>query len=287
MLALVAGLVLGGCSATTDDAAPSSVTSSDAAVPTLTGDVAFPRILQAERWVEVRLSGTENDDWVVTSAALDANTFAPVPATKTNVRLFRGYVAHVRVPLGVATCPAATGDSIAKIIVANGAGAVAKLEVPLPTAVLDGINADECATRKVLDVASPSLGAASAASGMSVDTTLTIARGAAGAGAAVAVTALRGSVIFDLAPRQGATLPAVLAPGQQDVTVPVTFTATRCDGHAIAESKKTFVFGVWLTVDGGPATYLEVRPDAALEAVLQSAIDRCAQVRDLQTPGSA
>ena len=249
--------------------------------------MAFPRILQAERWVEVRLSGGGSDDWVVTSAALDATTFAPVPATKTNVRLFKGYVAHVRVPLGVATCPAGTGHSNAKLTVASDAGVVTHLEVPVPTEVLDAINSDECATRKVLDVASPSLGAASAASGMSVDTTLTITRGAAGAGAAVEVTALRGSVIFDLAPRQGVTLPVVLAPDQDEVIVPVTFTATRCDGHAIAESKKTFVFGVWLTIDGGPAQYLEVRPDAALQAVLQSAIDDCARVRDVQTPGGA
>ena len=59
--------------------------------------------------------------------------------------------------------------------------------------------------------------------------------------------------------------------------MPVTFTASRCDPHAFAESKKTFVFGVWLTIDGGPEKYLEIGPDAALKAALQSAFDHCGE----------
>jgi hypothetical protein len=286
-LAVVAGLILCACSGTADDVAPSSVASSAAAAPTLVGDVAFPRTLQAQRWVEVDLSGAQDDNWVVTSAALDVTTFTSLAATKSNLRLFEGYVARLRVPLGVANCPAGAGASLVKLTVANGAGAVANLEVELPTDVLEGINAGECATRKVLDVASPALGGAEAASGTTVDTTLTISRGAAGAGASVVVTAMRGSVIFDMEPRAGTTLPLTLGPDESAITVPVTFTASRCDPHAFAESKKTFVFSVWVTIDGGSEKYLEIGPDAALQVSLQSAFDRCGQVRDATTPGGA
>ena len=287
VLAVVASLVLCACSGTADDAAPSSLASSATTVPSLVGDVAFPRTLQAQRWVEVDLSGAQDDDWVVTSVALDVATFTPLAATKSNVRLFGGYVGRVRVPLGVANCPAGAGDSLVKLTLANGAGAVANLEVALPTDVLAGINANECATRKLLDVASPALGRAEAASGTSVDTTLTVSRGAAGAGATVVVTAMRGSVIFDMVPRAGTALPVTLGAGESAIAVPVTFTASRCDPHAVAESKKTFVFAVWLTIDGGPEKYLEIGPDAALKAALQSAFDNCGTALNATTPGGA
>ena len=253
----------------------------------LTADVAFPRTLQAQRWVEIRLAGAQGEDWVVTSATLDSTTFATLAATESNVRLFEGYVARVRVPLGEATCPAATGDSIVKLTVTNDAGASENLEVALPAEVLTGINADECAVRRVLDVASPALGAAGEASGTTVETTLTVSRGSEGADASVVVTAMRGSVIFDMQPRAGATLPASVGTGESTLELPVTLTASRCDPHAFAESKKTFVFGVWLTIDGGTEKYIEIRPDAALEAALQSAFDNCGKALDATTPGGA
>jgi hypothetical protein len=287
LFAVAAGLFLCACSRTGDDAVPSSSLSSAAIAPTLVGEVAFPRTLQAQRWVEVGLSGAQDDNWLVTSAALDATTFTSLHATKSNLRLFGGYVARLRVPLGVANCPAGAGASLVKLTVANGAGAVANLEIPLPTDVLEGINAGECAIRKVLDVASPALGGAEAASGTTVDTTLTVSRGAAGARASVVVTAMRGSVIFDMVPRAGATLPVSLGQGESAIAVPVTFTASRCDPHAVAESKKTFVFGVWLTIDGGPEKYLEISPNGALKAALQSAFDLCGTALNATTPGGA
>ncbi|GLW12244.1 hypothetical protein Misp01_73720 [Microtetraspora sp. NBRC 13810] len=57
---------------------------------------------------------------------------------------------------------------------------------------------------------------------------------------------LRGSVIFQLtAPRAEGTPIAVLEPGRDSLEVPVRFVATGCDPHALAESKKTYVFPYW------------------------------------------
>ncbi len=266
--------------------------------PVLSADVAFPRTLQADRFVEVQLTGAAGDGWLVTSAALESTMFSPVTPTPSNVRLFGGYVARVRVPLGEAICSAGTGEAIAHLTLKNDGGAGidgtvtdgkatdTEVTVNLPPEVLAGINADECATRAVTDAASPSLGAPEATLGTTVETTLTLTRGEAGDGAEVSLTGMRGSVVFDMSPRGGFQLPTLLAVGDRSLAVPVDIVATRCDPHVFAESKKTFVFAVWLSIDGGPERYVELRPDAALEDALQAAFDACGEGADAQTPGA-
>lgn len=258
------------------------------APPVLTADVAFPRTLQADRLVEVRLEGAEGDGWLVTSADLASPLFTTVAPRPSNVRVFKGYVTRVRVPLGEAICPAGTGGAAAHLSLRHDDGTTADVTVELPREVLADINADECATRAATDVAMPSLGSVESSDGVAVRTTLTVTRGEAGSAAgAVSLTAMKGSVIFDMGPREGLSLPLRIEPGRGALAVPVEITATRCDPHAFAESKKTFVFAVWIAIDGGPERYIELRPGAELKSALQAAFDACGEEADAQTPGGA
>lgn len=88
---------------------------------------------------------------------------------------------------------------------------------------------------------------------------------------------IRGSVILQLKPLGADGTPiAVLSPGQTRLDVPVQFAATRCDAHALAESKKTFVFPHWAAVDTLEPQYLEFHPSSALRAHLDALIaDTC------------
>lgn len=63
----------------------------------------------------------------------------------------------------------------------------------------------------------------------------------------------------------------------QSVVLPVTVRASRCDPHAFAESKKTFVFAAWIQVDGREQ-YVEFQPDPAWRATLQALFDACGHV---------
>lgn len=285
---------LGACTApaqTPQVAPPHTLTASAAAEtvarPELTAEVAYPRTLQAQRWVEIRVAGTVGDDWVVTAATLDAPAFARVEVTARNVRLFEGGIGRVRVPLGEAMCPAGGGFATAELVLAHDGGDVVTVEVELPSEVLAEINAGECAMEAVRNVAAPSLGTADAVSGPSVDTTLTLSRGVGGHDSHVEMTALKGSVIFEVKASEAQLLPLALTAGTSSVALPITITATRCDAHAVAESKKTFVFGVWLSIDGAPEQYVEVSPASALEKDLTTVLDRCVAALDAQTPGGA
>lgn len=286
-VALVAALA--ACSAHPSRSATADAVSPPAiAAPSLTGDVAFPRTLQADRMVEVQVTGPDAAEWLVTSAALDSAAFAPLPPSDQNVKLREARPGRLRVPLGPATCPPGPGAASAVLTLRSPAGATAQTTVPLPTEVLEQINADECATAAVVAAAVPSLGEPESVSGTSVTTTLALTRGEAlAAGAGAHVTDMRGSVIFTLAPAPGAALPLTLAPASATVTLPVVITATRCDQHAFAESKKTFVFAVWVALDGAEPAYVEIQPGPALRAALQGAFDACGEGTTRDAPGGA
>ncbi len=281
LAAAVAGaLTLGACSGV-DAPLPSQAGASALAsvpAPELTATVAFPRPLQADRWVEVLVTGTADDEWRVTSAAIDSPYFSTAAAIDRNVRLFDGADAHVKVPLGVATCPAdASVPSVAHLALVHDAGDTASVDVAVPGEVLAGINTVECAARAVTDIAMPSLGEPTDAQGTVVTASLILSRGDASPESTVSVTDVRGSIIFEMAPAVAGDLPLTLAPGEADVSIGLQFEASRCDDHAFAESKKTFVFPVWLSVDGAEPLYYELQPEATLKQALQEAFDTCGE----------
>ena len=94
------------------------------------------------------------------------------------------------------------------------------------------------------------------------------------AGAApVTVDALEGTVLLTLRP--DAPLPLTLTAGR--AAVPVTVTASRCDVHALLESKRSFDFPYVATLDGGEPLSVTVRPDPPGVALLERLLaDVCA-----------
>jgi hypothetical protein len=91
--------------------------------------------------------------------------------------------------------------------------------------------------------------------------------------ASVAVDALEGTVVFTLRP--GARLPLELASGPAEV--PVSVTASRCDFHALIESKRSYDFPWVATLDGGAPLSVTVRPGPRGVALLERLLaDVCA-----------
>ncbi|WNM27153.1 hypothetical protein RN607_13255 [Demequina capsici] len=288
LLALACVVALAGCGGSPGVDAPDGSTSAaavsassaatssswagtgwDASAATV--DIAFPRTLQADRKIEVRLDGVVTDDAVVVGAMLDSPRFMPTNQVAENVRIFDGYTTRVRVPLGAVVCdPPDAGTTVTLEVSVDGV--VQSLTLPAPDEVLAGIAADECAMKAVQDAAPVAFGSDATRSGTDVDTTLVLTRGTAAGD--VVLDSVAGSVVFDLAGIDGA-VPTTLAAGSDQVVVPVRLSATRCDPHVFAESKKTFVFRVWEAVDGAAPAYVEIRPPAALQDLLQQAFDEC------------
>ena len=202
--------------------------------------VLYPRTLQADRTVEVRVRSMGGEDVVVTGGALDSGLFEPAPPTERDVRVYPGYQARARLPLGEPTCPPVGDDAAAELTVEVD-GVEGRQRVAVDGAALVEINREECAMR-----------------------------------AAVTLTSVAGSVIFAMDAAAG-SLPATLGPGDDARQVPVSIRVARCDPHAFAESKKTFLFKVWMTMDGGPEAYIEVYAGGELREALQDLFDACGE----------
>ena len=85
----------------------------------------------------------------------------------------------------------------------------------------------------------------------------------------VVVAAMRGTVVFTVA----APAPVLDLPGRDasGATV-VEISASRCDAHALIESKKSYRFPVWVAVGGGDPRYLEVEPRGEAREVLEQVL---------------
>lgn len=88
----------------------------------------------------------------------------------------------------------------------------------------------------------------------------------------VAVTGLSGSVLLLL---DAPGLPAVLPAGEERLVVPVSVTNARCDGHALGESKQTYLFQLGLTVGGAEASVVLVPDPDTRTRLFDGVIARC------------
>lgn len=271
-VAIACAVALAACSGAPTAPSPSASVPQSPPPVSAVGGSAFPRTLQADRMVEVQVETPGDQRGFVVSVALDSPYFGPSGTIPTNVLLEPGWLARLRVPLGPALCPAGSGTSIATVEVrADGGEEIAEHEVTLEDDALAAINEDECRQRIATDAAAPSFGSAPTVVGDAVEAVVTLQRGASAS--PVTLTGLTGNVIFSLEPEQGA-LPLTLLPEQDSARVPVTVTATRCDAHAFAESKKTFVFTAQYEV-GGETIAVEYQATDAMRQALQTAFDEC------------
>jgi hypothetical protein len=92
-----------------------------------------------------------------------------------------------------------------------------------------------------------------------------------------------GSILLEVLPlpaREQTPKPyAVLQSGQNEVTIPVVVDGERCTPHALAEIKKPYVFPAWLSLDGGPPLYTELKITDAERDAFKPVIDACAANR--------
>lgn len=266
-------------SATVETAAPGP--------PTIaaSGTIYRQRTLEAERKVEVRVTATSEPRGIVASVSMTSPYFSSSGTVPTNVLLIDGDESRLRVPLGAPVCPPGEGETVATVEVRAKAGtALAASRVVLDDAVLAEINAEECADKVATDAAQPAFAMSAdawVASGDELVTTVTLTRGSSDAEATL--TRLSGNVIFALEPEEGA-LPLTLRPEDQAATLPVTVRADRCDAHAFAESKKTYVFPAWFEVDGEEIA-VEYQATGLAREYLTDLFAACGEANDSESIG--
>jgi len=273
---LIVGLVaLAGCTASgtevTDE--PSSTTASGRlTVPDAV--VTFPRPFQAARLVEAQVLTNYPADALIHSARLESPLFADSPARETGVRLFPDWTNLVRLPLGTAVCPAPDGETTLVLEMTVDGRDVTET-VTADDSALRQINAAECAQQAVLDVATPSFGPVESQDATELHTTIVLTRGPSQPGEPVTLSSMTGNIVYIVTLDEDANHTLVV--GADSMAVPATITVGRCDPHVFAESKKLFVFPVYLAIGDAEPGYVEIQPDATAEAALKQLFSDCGE----------
>jgi len=209
----------------------------------------------------------------VVLAQLDSPLFADSPARAQEMLLAPNWDNRVRLPLGDPVCPAPEGESTVVLTVRVGDRTATEVIVADDTA-LRTINADECAQQAILDVAQPSFGPVESQTAAEMNTSVVLTRGAVAAEQPVTLTSMTGNIVFIVTLSDE---PRTLDPGASSVSVPAIISVGRCDSHVFAESKKTFVFPLYLAVGDAEPAYVEIQPDAVTKQALQDLFDSCGE----------
>lgn len=256
-------------------AAIESASSGDPAPPALSATVLQYRRDQALGIVQVKVSNDGEVPVRIDEIRLDAPGFAALEPSRPAAELDPGRRVDLPLAYGEIHCDdggATAGEDVAVALDVGAAGGPATaLRLPLPRVdVLDRVGTAECDRRALGLLATVAFG-----TGWELDETGAdpVLRGTVGlrrgAGDDPLVLADVGSsVLFVILPVGGAPPVVALDPGTASMEAPIEVTAPRCDAHAVAESKRSFVFPVWVGVDGAAPTPTTIAVDDASRARL-------------------
>jgi hypothetical protein len=192
-----------------------------------------------------------------------------VPARPVAATYAPGQTIDLPTPFGPVDCAAGVDPVAARVTVVRPGAAAEELRVPLAGDTMAQVHDAACAVERVLAVVGISVeDLTDAGSTMTGDVVLTRRSGED----PVEVTRLGGSVV--LQPVLDDDLPVTLAPDRDELRMPVTFDAARCDPHALAETKKPFVFPLAVTVGDEDGVPVDLPLDDAQKAQLEEFLGR-------------
>jgi hypothetical protein len=182
--------------------------------------------------------------------------------------------------------PAGGADDPAELVTDVDGEEVRVEAAQRPSGLLADLHADECAAAAVRDVVDLRLGDSWERTGpRTSEGEIELALRGAGedtgsdsdSGGRVTVDQVEGNMIFGLAPIGGdasASDPWLEVSGAEPAArLPVVVSAGRCDPHAVAEYKRTFVFTAWVRLGGDDGDDDPVRVDIAAEGAARRALE--------------
>jgi len=282
-LAAVVSLLF-GCAATgepADSAAAPSDPSGSAAEPT--APVATPpvpglRALAVRLRTDVaiggqfqtRITNTGSDPFRVLAVSLDSPGFERLPFAGRPADYNPGATIDLPTEYGPALCGEGVGvDPVFSALQVQWAdGRLEDVRVPLeaPDDIIDRIHDEQCHALALAAAVGVALGGFSPAeldgrAALQADITLTRGENTE----EIALTELRGSVVFDVSFAEGSEPAPAMAADQRELVVPVVvrMTGRGCDAHVLGETKQPFLFPYFLSFDGGQPQYgiLDVSPE--------------------------
>lgn len=255
-LALVAGLP-----ACATEAAPA---------PALSADARQYRSDVPLRLLSITTTNDSDRTVRIERVQLQARGFVALPSAPVDVLLKPGERVDVPVAYGRSRCasPLPDGVDAARMLVRTGTGAPVEVVVRIRPdgGLLPRLHASECAQATVRGAVSLTLAPAWVRRGDRLEGALVVQRVAGDA--PVEVVEPAGHIVFTVSGR----LPARLRPGATTLSVPLSVTPTRCDGHALSQNSRGAVFPFVVAVGGDEP----VRTPSTAGPELQAQLERLA-----------
>lgn len=235
-----------------------------------------PRYLSDRRMLEIVLSNETAEPVRIDTLRLESESFTRLDPTVRPVEVPPGRRVDVPIPYGQAICGHAQAHASVALDLA-GAGDLVLLPIT-SGAEVQRMYDEQCRQEHVAQAADVGFGqhwtAVQSPDGPAVEGTVTIRRRQSDE--RVRIAAAEGNVIFTVTPLGRVQEPLlVLEPGRTEANLGVRIRATRCEPHAVAESKKTFRFPMWVGLGNDSAEYLEVAIGGHGRELLQDNIDDC------------
>ncbi|MDQ3310495.1 MAG: hypothetical protein M3501_08390 [Actinomycetota bacterium] len=198
----------------------------------------------------VKLTNTGDDEFTVTGVRLESAGFETLAFTPHDTLYSPSERTDLVTPFGDVRCE--PGDALdptdAAIRFVTASGSEGEVRVPLESIyeAIPKLYERECDKAFIEESAVIAITDPIEESGEGFDAraraTLRITR--AGSDEAIAVDDIRGSVLYSIT----GELPAMLAPGEDEIDIPIELRGTRCDGHALGETKQPFVYPIRLRI---------------------------------------
>jgi hypothetical protein len=238
--------------------------------PALQAEVTQYRRDQALGQVQVKLTST-GGAVVVERLRLEARGFAPGPDVDRGTRLPPGRAVDLPTPYGELRCDEQPDGGRAVVTVRRGEQRH-EVSVPVPGGgVLALVHDRECREAALQQAVRLSFAPAwpeEQVTGRPALLPVLVLERSAGRDRVV-VDDVAGHVLFTVRPRDGRPLPLlVLEPDQQRAELPLQVLTTRCDGHALAESKRTPLFLFYVGLGEEPPRRVEVAAPTAVHGQL-------------------
>jgi len=198
----------------------------------------------------VKLTNTGDDEFTVTGVRLESAGFETLAFTPHDTLYSPSERTDLITPFGDVRCE--PGDVLdptdAAIRFVTASGSEGEVRVPLESIyeAIPKLYERECDKAFIEESAVIAIADPIEESGEGFDAraraTLRITR--AGSDEAIAVDDIRGSVLYSIT----GELPAILAAGEDEIDIPIELRGTRCDGHALGETKQPFVYPIRLRI---------------------------------------
>lgn len=281
LLPVVLALVLAGC--TRGERPRTAATASQRPPGDLTATIVQYRRDVPRHVVQLKFSNGGRDAVEITLLDAKLPGYEAAPGGVRTTGLKAGRRVDLPAQLGAPTCDApVSGTPSATVRVASGDGAATRMTVPVTDdGLLRRLRQHDCDVQRVEAAVDVELSDSWQKTGADADTAV---RGSAtaslrpGAESVRITDVIAGELLgVTVATADGdPALPVELDAGHTRADMDLEVIGTRCDGHAIAESRRLMAFSFSVSVQGAPPVVLRRSPDlAGFRTLVDALLERC------------